>query len=109
MDIEKIEIKIKVIEEKKLKAIITVNFGDFVVKGFRIAESEYLNERGEKLWLTPPVFRDGGGRYHPIFFIPDKELWKKLEKKIWDEYDRQLNQYHKKRFDLTDDDIPIVN
>ncbi|OGN25935.1 MAG: hypothetical protein A3B17_01340 [Candidatus Yanofskybacteria bacterium RIFCSPLOWO2_01_FULL_45_72] len=109
MDIEKIEIKVKIIEEKKLKAIITINFGDFVIKGFRVAESEYPNERGDKLWITPPSYRDGSGRYHPIFFMPDKELWEQLKKKMWDEYYRQLNEYHKKRFDLTDDNIPIIN
>ena len=102
LDFEEIEVKIKVIEEKKLKAIISLGIGDIIVKGFRIAESEYVNEQGEKLWLTPPSYRDGGGRYHPIFYMPDKKLWQQLEKKIWEEYYRQNEAHYKKRFDLDD-------
>ena len=108
-DLEKIEVKVKVIEEKKLKAIISLNFGDFIVKGFRVAESKYANEKGDNLWLTPPSYPDGGGRYHPIFYMPNKELWQQLEKKIWDEYYRQKDEHYKKRFDLSDGDVPIVN
>ena len=95
-----IEVKIKFIEEKKLKAIITLNFEDFVVKGFRVMESDYENDKGKKLWLTPPSYRDSGGRYHPIFFMPDKELWKELETKIWDEYNTQSEEHYNKRFNL---------
>ncbi|KKR24018.1 MAG: hypothetical protein UT53_C0001G0007 [Candidatus Yanofskybacteria bacterium GW2011_GWD2_39_48] len=108
IDLEKIEVKVKVIEEKKLKAIISLVIGDIIIKGFRVSESKFFNEMGDMLWLTPPSYM-GGGRYHPIFYMPDKELWKQLEKRIWDEYYRQLKEYHKKRFDLADDDIPIVN
>lgn len=95
---EKIKVKIKFIEEKKLKAILSLDFGSFIVKGFRIMESEYVNCKDEKLWLTPPSYKDSGGRYHPIFFIPNKELWKNLEEKIWDEYSRQRDEYHKKLY-----------
>lgn len=109
LDLEKIQIKVKVIEEKKLKAIISLDFGDYVVKGFRITDSVYANEQGEMLWLMPPSYRDGGGRYHPIFFMPDKEDWKRLEKRIFDEYHAQEKEYFKKRLDLTDEDIPIIN
>ena len=100
INIDEIEVKIKFIEEKKLKAIIGLNFGDFVIKGFRAMESEHINKHGEKLWLTPPSYRDSGGRYHPIFFVPNKELWQELEEKIWTEYDKQQEEYYKKKFDL---------
>lgn len=117
LDIQKIEVKVKFIEEKKLKAIIALNlYGCVVVKGFRVAESEFANENGDKLWLTPPSYRDGGGHYHPIFFMPDKELWKQLERRIWGEYYRQRDEHYRKRFDLpkkvvdlTDDDIPMLS
>ena len=103
INIDEISVKIKFVEEKKLKAIITLDFGDFVVKGFRVSESDFENSRGEKLWLMPPSYRDGGGRYHPIFFMPDKTLWSELEEKIWDEYKRQQDEYFRKRMDLEDD------
>lgn len=97
---DQIKVKIKFIEAQKLKAIISLNFDDFVIKGFRVTESEFENDRGEKLWLTPPSYRDSGGRYHPIFFMPNKELWKELENLIWDEYKIQSEEHYKKRFDL---------
>ncbi len=103
INIDEISVKIKFTEKDKLKAIITLDFGNFVVKGFRVMGSEYENSRGEKLWLMPPSYRDGGGHYHPIFFMPDKELWQRLEEKIWDEYKKQQDEHFRKRFDLEDD------
>lgn len=100
MEIEKIGIKIKFIEEKELKAIITLDFGDFLIKGFRVSDSQYENRRGDKRWLTPPTYKDRGGRYHAMFFIPNKELWEQLEDKIWDEYEKQYPEYYKKKFDI---------
>ena len=97
---DQIKVKIKFIEAQKLKAIISLNFDDFVIRGFRVSESEYENDKGDKLWLTPPSYRDSGGRYHPIFFMPNKELWKELENLIWDEYEIQSEEHHNKRFDL---------
>ncbi len=105
INIEEIQLKIKFVEQEKLKAIISLDFGDFTVKGFRVMKSNYKNDCGEELWLTPPSYRGGGGSYHPIFFIPNKELWKKLEKKIWKEYQIQKEEYYKKQFDLKDEDI----
>lgn len=111
-DFEKLGIQIddlkyhfKIVETEKLKAIVSIDFGDFKIKGFRISVSEYENERGEKLWTTPPSYRDGGGRYHPIFFLPNKELWKKIEGKLLDEYHKASEEYYKKRFDLDDEEI----
>lgn len=97
---DEIRVKIKFIEAQKLKAILSLNFGDFSVKGFRVTESDYPNMRGDKLWLTPPSYRDSGGRYHPIFFMPNKELWKELESIIWDEYAVQSDEHYKKRLGI---------
>ncbi len=105
ISINEIGVKIKFLEQEKLKAIIGLDFGDFTIKGFRVMKSDYKNDYGEELWITPPSYRGGGGSYHPIFFIPDKDLWKKLEKKIWDEYNKQKEDYHKKQFDLDDNEI----
>ena len=104
IDIDSIEVKIKVIENLKLKAIISLNFGDFVVKGFRVMDSEYPNPHGDKLWLTPPSYQSSGGRYHPIFFMPEKPLWEALQAKIWDEYYKQSKVHFKKRMDVKSDD-----
>jgi len=98
--IDCIKVKIKFIEEKKIKAIISIDFGDLVIRGFRVMDSTYENMRGKKLWFIPPSYRDGGGKYHPMFFMPKKELWEELESKVWDEYDRRLEDHYKKRFDM---------
>lgn len=110
---EDISIKVKVIEGQKLKAIISVDFGDFVVKGFRVMVSQYTNPKGDNLWLTPPSYRSTGGKYHPIFFMPNKSLWESLQAKIWDEYYKQTDAHFKKRMnvqeetiDISDEDIP---
>lgn len=109
-DLSQITVKIKIIEERKLKAIISIDLGiGVIVKGFRVSESEYANDRGDKLWLTPPSYRDGGGRFHPIFFMPDKEQWKRLEDKVWEEYSKALTKHYQKRLDISDEDIPIIN
>ncbi len=102
--IDEIKLKIKILEDKKTKAIISLDFGDFVVKGFRIQESQYENYKGDKLWLTTPSYQ-GGGRYHPMFFIPDKELWQELEMKIWEGYYKENDSYHKKKYGIDDKDL----
>ncbi len=106
IDFDEVKIKVK-ITEGKVKAIVGVDFGDFLVKGFRIQESQYENPRGQKLWLTPPAYL-GGGRYHPIFFAPDKEIWDKLETKIWDTYDAANKEHYKKIYKLNDEEANQV-
>lgn len=103
MNIDEIELKIKILDEKKTKAIISLNFGDFLVKGFRITDSRFENKNGEKLWLIPPSYQ-GGGRYHPIFYIPDKELWSVLEDKIWKEYQKAKDEHYKKQYGIRDEE-----
>ncbi len=99
INIDEIKISIKFIENKKTKAILSLDFGEVVVKGFRISESQYENDLGDKLWLQPPSYV-GGGRYHSIFFMADKEQWKNLEKRIWSEFKMKQDQYHKKKYDI---------
>ena len=110
LNIEDIKIKIKVVDIAKLKAIIGLDFGDFVVKGFRVQASDYENYKGDKLWLTPPSYADKSGRYHPIFFIPEKELWAELEQKIWETYYEQKDGHYRKVYDLPskEDEIETI-
>ncbi len=107
LNIEEIGIKIKITDQKQVKAIISLDFGDFVVKGFRIMESQFENKNGDKLWLTPPSYAGAGGRHHPIFFMPDKELWSKLETKMFSAYEKESREYRKKQYGLKDDDLPL--
>jgi len=102
IDIEKIVIKIK-LTDGKMKAIVALDFGDVVLRGFRVQDSQYENERGEKLWVTPPTYQ-GGGKYHPIVFFPDKDFWKRLQIRILDAYQAADRDRHKKAFGLSDEE-----
>ena len=106
INFEEIRIKVK-ITEGKVKGIVSVDFGDFIIKGFRVQESQFENTRGEKLWLTPPAYL-GGGRYHPIFFAPDKAIWEQLEAKIWEAYDTASKEHQKKIYGLKDEDVDQI-
>ncbi|OGE96814.1 MAG: hypothetical protein A3A83_02115 [Candidatus Doudnabacteria bacterium RIFCSPLOWO2_01_FULL_48_57] len=89
--LKNIEVKVRFSEKKKDQtATIALDFGDFILKGFRVQNSKFVNSRGDKLWLTPPVYA-AHGRFIPIFYMPDKKLWEKLSKIIWDEYYNQLS------------------
>lgn len=105
LNINNLKFDFKIIENQNLKTIISVNFGEFVIRGFRISESKYKNARGEKLWLTPPSYLDGNQDYHPMFFIPNKKLWKELEDKMFDEYHKASKKHYAKRMNLKNNDI----
>lgn len=83
------KIKVKITDSKGMQAMITVDFGLFNIKGFRIRKSDYRNRRGESLWLTPPSYVTGG-KYHPMFFSENKVFWEKLEDKIYDAFNLAL-------------------
>lgn len=100
LNIEEIIIKVKVVDQAKLKAIVSLDFGDFVVKGFRVQISQYENEKGDKLWITPPSYRAATGKYHPIFYVLKKDQWEVLEKRILDEYKSQTDAHHRKVYGL---------
>ena len=87
--LKEVKFEIKLMKgDKKTKAIVVLILGPIKLKGFRIMS----NGEGS-LWVNPPCIL-GGGKYHPIFFIEDKDLWHALQAKIIKEY-----QYH---------EIPIV-
>ena len=68
---------------KMTKAIVTLDFGSFKIKGFRIRS----NENGS-LWVNPPVIpRPYPKKAFVIFYTEDLELWHKLQKKIIDKYE----------------------
>ncbi len=107
INLEELRIIVKVVDVKPTKAIIALDFGDFLVKGFRIMESKFDNRWGEKLWLTPPTYHKGSGPYHPLFFTPNKNLWKEIEEKIMDAYRKQSEEHYRKRMELDEDEVPI--
>jgi hypothetical protein len=75
--------------------MVTINFGDLSIKGFRIRESEYIGDHGEPLWITPPSYKSMKG-YRPIVYI-QKDVWKKIEVLIIAEYKRIFQDYVDKK------------
>lgn len=107
--IKSLKYSVKIVDMGKLRAIVTLDLGIIKIKGFRVNFSDYKNEDGDELWVIPPSYQDSGHRYHPIFFCPDKELWKKITKEIIVEYKKASEEYHKKRFDLDDNNEKEIN
>jgi DNA-binding cell septation regulator SpoVG len=103
LNLDKLKVRVKPIEHEQLKAILSLDFGDWVIKGFRVLKSRYENQRGEMLWLVPPAYKDRNEKYHPIFFVTNKELWQALEERIWEEYHREMEAHYRKRFDLPEE------
>lgn len=101
--IDEIGIKIKITDGKQ-KAIVALDFGDFVVKGFRVQESKFENEHGDLLWITPPTYRSPF-KHHPIVYFPDKELWKNLECRIREAYKRENKTYRAIQYGIDEKDL----
>ncbi|MBM2820828.1 MAG: hypothetical protein HW405_588 [Candidatus Berkelbacteria bacterium] len=88
MDYLPSDIEIKLIEDEKWKAIVALRFGKMVIRGFRIRVSEVSNE----LWVVPPSIQNQKTRkYHPIFFLEDKEQWNQIQQMILDKFDEALS------------------
>lgn len=105
---KEVKIIIKLIDEPKLKAIISLDFGDFLVKGFRIITSKkYPNQKGDLLWFVPPAY-NGGGKWRPLFFCPNKELWKEVESIVFEEYYRQQRRIMAERMDVEGVDLDNI-
>ena len=81
--------KVRLKRQGKLYAIITVDFGDFLINGFRIMESDRENPRGDCLWITAPSYL-AAGKYHKIFFVKEEKVRGELEDVIWGEFYREL-------------------
>lgn len=109
-DLEKVKIHVKVIEEEEFKAIVTLEFENWVVRGFRIFRSKKDRKGENPLWVVPPSYQDRNKKYHPIFYILEKPLWHELENRILEEYEKQQEIHYSKRFDLDKkDNTSIVN
>jgi len=93
-----------IVENKDLKAIASLDFGTFIIKGFRVSKSKFPDkdgQNGQGLWITPPSYRDGNGKYHPIFYTPDTALWEEIVTLIIVYYHDALTKHYGKKFGLT--------
>jgi len=95
IDVEKLKFKIRLIEDKKWKAIVTIDFGDFNIKGYRVWDSEFMGKHGEYLWITPPVYNSGFG-FKSIVYIK-KYVWEEIEKELVKAYLLYLSETAEER------------
>ncbi len=85
--LEKVPIsaKVRLVNKPGIIAVVEIEFGDVITKGWRLVRSQYENTRGQKLWLRPPQDLNS----HRFFvFIEDKELYKKIEDKVYELVDK---------------------
>ena len=90
-DIYSAEIKVNIIEPDKRNnpnflAIVSVDFGNFFVRGYRVWQTKDTN----KVFVAAPSFRCGGGGWLESFVIKEKILWQTLQKRILQEYEMAL-------------------
>ena len=107
ISINDIEIRFKMLENLKLKAIATITFGDIIIKGFRVQSSDFGTGNDIPLWVDAPSFFLKG-TYRPMFFIENKALWKAIEQKVIAEYHIQLNEHYEKRMETASDVSPEI-
>jgi len=96
----KISMRIFKNPDDKKKAVFSISLGPLKIKGFRILPSEHENEYGKNIWIAPPSYMSGIGKYHRVFHCENKELWKQIEKKVFEEYERKRKEFL--------EDIPVV-
>ena len=75
--------KIKVVDFGSLKALVTVNFGDMEIRGFKVIES------GEGLWIGMPsreIMKEGHKEYFDIVRFQDNEARKRFSDLLISEY-----------------------
>lgn len=103
-------VNFKIIENKDLQAIASLDFGDFVIRGFRINKSKFIDPadpNSQPLWIVPPSYKDNNGNYHPIFFMPDLSLWKEVETLIIACYRETLTKHYEKKFGISPPDLRV--
>jgi len=101
-------VRFNIVENKDLKAIASLDFGVFVIKGFRINKSKFqspTSQNNQSLWIVPPSYKDSNGKYHPIFFMPDLSLWKEIETLITVCYQNALTEHYEKKFGIPSPDL----
>ncbi len=101
----KIEIKIK--NKVKLLAnanlmLLTSDFGWINIKDFQIWESNNYNKRLKEHINIKPPSANSFGRYINRVFLEDIKQWEKLEKLIFSEYQKKLNESAPINYDAID-------
>ena len=101
--------KFKIVDQDKMKAIVSLDFDGMIIKGFRVMTFKTAETKEPTINLLPPSYRDGNSRYHPIFYLTDKDEWEWIEAKVLEEYKKECAKLARKKFGIRDDDDIINN
>jgi DNA-binding cell septation regulator SpoVG len=105
--INDITIKLKLADSDKYLARATVIVDDLLeIHGWRISESQHFDNRfQENIWIQPPAFRSGFGKWKAVVFFDNKKLYGQIEEKIYDAYHAEKNKPENEK--VNPDDIPL--
>jgi len=90
MFIDQIKIKVKKVHSGKVVGIASVEWDDAEKNGWRLIgfkilkgnyDEGYQNSDGSPLFVAPPAYNDGIGKFHNIFYTAPP-IWKLLQGKI---------------------------
>ncbi len=106
---ENVKITILIKNKKTLLAnanicMETVSFGRLTIKGMQIWQSNSYNQRlNASVNITPPT-RNAYGKYFPVVFFENPEMWFVLEKIIYEMYCKKQTEE-----EVNIDDIPELS
>ncbi len=83
------ECNVKVVEFGSVKALVSINYGDLEIRGFKVIDHE-----GGNPWISMPsreYQKNGERQFFDIILFPDPEKRKEFSKWLVHEYRSALN------------------
>jgi DNA-binding cell septation regulator SpoVG len=107
MNINNIKVNIKLSDSDKYLARATVIIDDLLeIHGWRISQSEHFDQRfQESIWIQPPAYRSGFGKWRPIVFFDNKKVYENIETEIYDQYHLAKTKGDSEKVNV--DEIPL--
>ena len=105
INIDDIEVIIKIKGEGKLKATAILKQKNMSIKVFRIIDSEFENKSGDKIWVQPPSYH--AGKYHTMLYLEPKEEWTKIEERVIQQFKMSYDYYYMKKLNVKDGEVEI--
>jgi len=110
MTIEDLKIEVMILKDSKVLGVANIYNPPWAYHGYLIIKSKYKNRRGEFLWIKPPSYKGPDGKFHEIIFLEDIDLWRKLEEKIFEEYQKEKEKAEtEEKTQLTDEDYEKID
>lgn len=105
-NIKDFEIKIKIKDERVLKAIASIRYLGVSMRGFRISSSSKFDvDIQDHFWIQPPVYLFAG-KWIKLIRILDESVWRELKKRIFAAYKVENNKYYEQRLKTDNKEAP---